>query len=189
MARELLAVGLIVVAAGGCGGGSDKAGGSRGGRPVVLTLANFNGDTEEIDGFIADVRRLLHGTLRVVARNRWRRGQVRFEHGLIADVARGRADLGIAGSRAWDSVGVDSLRALNAPLLIDSYALQERVLRSVWRMTTMYGDVPADPEPVPENYATGSSSSTAGTSPPRSSTAAPAHGAMEPMSSRGAGWP
>jgi len=121
---------LLGLALGGCGGGSDKAGVTRGGRPVALTLANFNGDSEELDGFVADVRRLSHGTLRIAVRNRWRHGQVRFEDGLIADVAKGKADLGIAGSRAWDSVGVDSLRALNAPLLIDSYALQERVLRS-----------------------------------------------------------
>ena len=42
----------------------------------------------------------------------------------------GRADLAMAPSRAWDEFGVLSLRALQAPLLIDSYALQERVLRS-----------------------------------------------------------
>jgi TRAP-type C4-dicarboxylate transport system substrate-binding protein len=42
----------------------------------------------------------------------------------------GRADLAMAPSRAWAGFGILSLRALEAPLLIDSYALQERVLRS-----------------------------------------------------------
>jgi len=52
------------------------------------------------------------------------------ENGLIGDVSAGKADLGVAGSRAWDSAGVSSFRALSAPLLINSYALQDRVLRS-----------------------------------------------------------
>ena len=55
---------------------------------------------------------------------------MRYENGLIGDVRAGKADLGVVGSRAWDSVGVTSLRALVAPLLIDSYSLQDRVLRS-----------------------------------------------------------
>ena len=63
-------------------------------------------------------------------RSRWRRGQVDSENGLIGDVGAGKADLGVAGSRAWDSAGVSSFRALSAPLLITSYALQIVVLRS-----------------------------------------------------------
>ena len=40
---------------------------------------------------------------------------------MIGDVEAGKADLGWAGSRAFDSVGVPSFDALHAPLLIDSY--------------------------------------------------------------------
>src|SRR5207244_9019852 len=46
-----------------------------------------------------------------------------------SDLGAGKADLGAAGSEAWASVGVNSFRALNTPLLINSYALQDRVLR------------------------------------------------------------
>ena len=60
----------------------------------------------------------------------WRDGQPAFERGTIADVRAGKVDLGAVASRAWDSVGVSSFRALGAPLLVDSYALQQRVLTS-----------------------------------------------------------
>ena len=53
-----------------------------------------------------------------------------YEASTIREMRRGRADLAFAASRAWDEFGVDSLRALHAPLLIDSYELQERVLES-----------------------------------------------------------
>src|SRR5262249_2843423 len=53
---------------------------------------------------------------------------VDFATGQIADVRAGKADLGAVGAGAWDSVGVSSFRALNTPLLIDSYALEDRVV-------------------------------------------------------------
>jgi TRAP-type C4-dicarboxylate transport system substrate-binding protein len=96
----------------------------------VLTLANFIGQSLELDGFAGEVQRLSAGTMRIDIRSRWRPGQVDSENGLIGDVGAGKADLGVAGSRAWDSAGVSSFRALSAPLLINSYALQDRVLRS-----------------------------------------------------------
>jgi TRAP-type C4-dicarboxylate transport system substrate-binding protein len=96
----------------------------------VLTLANPIGSSLELDAFVGEVNRLSGGRIRIEVKSGWRSGQVAFERGLIGDVRTGEADLGVAASRVWDSVGVKSLRALNAPLLIDSYALQELVLRS-----------------------------------------------------------
>jgi TRAP-type C4-dicarboxylate transport system substrate-binding protein len=133
MARSARPVGLLAVMAvlAGCTGpGLDKAGGTQARQPVVLTLANFIGESVELDGFAGEVRRLSAGTMRIDIRSRWRPGQVDSENGLIGDVSAGKADLGVAGSRAWDSAGVSSFRALSAPLLITSYALQDRVLRS-----------------------------------------------------------
>jgi TRAP-type C4-dicarboxylate transport system substrate-binding protein len=121
----------ICLGAQGCGGGgADKAGGSKPGEPVVLTMANSNGDATELGPFAAAVARLSGGTLRIRFENAWRGGQADYESGLIRDVAAGKADLGWAGSRAFDDVGVTSLDALHAPLLIDSFDLQRRVLAS-----------------------------------------------------------
>jgi TRAP-type C4-dicarboxylate transport system substrate-binding protein len=128
----LLVVALAIGAFGGCAGlGSDKAGSGPGHRrPVVtLTLAFFTGE-DEIDGFVSEVKRLSGGSIEIDVKTNWRWGQVNYENGLIADVRAGKADIGVVGSRAWDSVGVDSFRALGAPLLINSYALQARVLAS-----------------------------------------------------------
>jgi TRAP-type C4-dicarboxylate transport system substrate-binding protein len=135
---------LVLVVLAGCGGASaDKAGGESGQQPRILTMANAAGDSGELDGFAGEVARLSGGTIRIQVQNRWRVGQAKYETGLIKDVAAGKADLGSAGSRAWDSVGVMSLRALHAPLLIDSYAVQERVLRS-----PLVGEMLAGLEPI-----------------------------------------
>jgi TRAP-type C4-dicarboxylate transport system substrate-binding protein len=130
-ARTILLVAALVIVLGGCAGsGSDKAGGQRPPAPIVLTLADANSDPSELYGFVDEVNRLSGGRMRIVVKTSWRWGQVASEAGLIDDVRAGKADLGVVGSRAWDFVGVRSFRALGAPLLIDSYALQDRVLRS-----------------------------------------------------------
>jgi TRAP-type C4-dicarboxylate transport system substrate-binding protein len=116
---------------GGCAGPAlNKAGGAPARKPVVLTLANFIGYSGELDGFARQVQRLSGGAMRIDMQSRWRLHQVGFATGLISDVRAGKADLGAAGAGAWDLVGVTSFRALVAPLLIDSYALQDRVVRS-----------------------------------------------------------
>jgi TRAP-type transport system periplasmic protein len=142
---RLIGLTLVLVVLAGCGGsGADKAGGESGQQPRILTMANpGGGGAGEHDGFVSEVARLSGGTIRIQVQNSWRVGQVKYETGLIKDVAAGKADLGLAGSRAWDSVGVLSLRALHAPLLIDSYAVQERVLQS-----PLVGEMLAGLEPI-----------------------------------------
>jgi TRAP-type C4-dicarboxylate transport system substrate-binding protein len=135
---------LVLVVLAGCGGSSaDKAGGTSAQQPRILTMANPAGGSGELDGFVNEVARLSGGTIRIQVQNSWRLGQTRYETGLINDVRAGKADLGWAGSRAWDSVGVLSLRSLHAPLLIDSYAVQERVLQS-----PLVGEMLAGLEPI-----------------------------------------
>jgi TRAP-type C4-dicarboxylate transport system substrate-binding protein len=135
---------LVLVVLAGCGGsGADKAGGESGQQPRILTMATPGSGPGELDPFLSEVARLSGGTIRIQVQDSWRVGQVKYETGLIKDVAAGKADLGSAGSRAWDSVGVMSLRALHAPLLIDSYAAQERVLQS-----PLVGEMLAGLEPI-----------------------------------------
>ena len=129
--RNTLLVLLAACLAAGCGGASsDKAGGATKVKPVVLAMANGNGDTLELEPFAATVARLSGGTLRIEFKSNWRRGEPSYETGVIEDVKARRVDLGWAGSRAFDSVGVPSFDALNAPLLVDSYALEQSVLQS-----------------------------------------------------------
>jgi len=99
-------------------------------RPVVLTMANALTDSDQLDTFVREVSALTGGTVRIEVRSHWRPGQVGYESGLIADVRAGKADLGAASSRAFDSAGVLGMRALGAPLLITSYAAEQAVLAS-----------------------------------------------------------
>ena len=124
-----LAATLAAIAVTGCGG-SDKAGGESKPDATVLTLANGNDDSHSLEPFAAAVERLSSGSLRIQFKNSWRAGEPDFEEGVIRDVADGRAALGWAGSRAFDDVGVQSFDALHAPLLIDNYPLQRKVLEN-----------------------------------------------------------
>lgn len=125
-----LGLGVCLVAAEGCHStaGTDQAGGQSGLRPVVLTLADPIGNLEELAPFVQEVSAASGGTIRIDVKAGWRRGEADYETGLIQDVRDGKADLGVAGTRAFDSVGTLSLRALTAPLLITSYAAEDRVL-------------------------------------------------------------
>jgi TRAP-type C4-dicarboxylate transport system substrate-binding protein len=122
----------ITIAASGCDAtsSSDKAGSERESKPVVLTMANGNDSAVELEPFADAVADLSDGTLRIKFANGWRQGTPDYETKLIGDVKAGKADLGWAGTRAFDSVGVAAFDALHAPLLIDSYELEQNVLKS-----------------------------------------------------------
>jgi TRAP-type transport system periplasmic protein len=64
----------------------------------------------------------------IEVRGSWRSGQVETDRGTLRDVRSGRVDLGHIAARAWDTLGVDGFRALDAPLLVDSLALEEQVV-------------------------------------------------------------
>ena len=121
---------LALVGTGCDSGASPNRAAPAGDSPVVLTIANPLGDPDALTDFIKRVDVLTGGGVRVEVKNSWRGGEIDYETGLIADVKAGKADLGVAGSRAFDSVGVLSLRALHAPLLITSYSAEEQVLES-----------------------------------------------------------
>ena len=126
----LLAVGLLA----GCGSGAaNKAGGSS--APLVLRLANSNsGDqpgTDTIEHFAAQVRKRSGGAVRVQITYLAEGSATPYvETRTIDAVRRGRYDLGWIGARAWDLNGVKSFRALQAPFLITSMRLLNRVVTS-----------------------------------------------------------
>jgi TRAP-type C4-dicarboxylate transport system substrate-binding protein len=107
----------------------DKAGGPVS-KPVVLTLADGEPDISNAQPFANAVRNLSHGTLQIKIEGDWRPTDPYYETGLIKDVRAGKAQLGITASRAFDTVGIDSFQALQAPFLINSYPLERKVLDS-----------------------------------------------------------
>jgi TRAP-type transport system periplasmic protein len=134
---RLAAVALAVIAAvmaGGCGGGGgsgDKAGGA--GEPVVLRMANAYGDLQTapvVEQFVAQVKGRSGGSLRVQVTSRWGDYADDAEQQVVGAVAAGKVDLGWAGARVFDTIGVSSFQALGAPMLVDSYALEQAVVAS-----------------------------------------------------------
>jgi TRAP-type C4-dicarboxylate transport system substrate-binding protein len=89
-------------------------------------------DPSEVASFVDAVRRLSNGSLTIDVKTEWRWGEATYETGLIKDVMAGKADLGVAGVRAFDEAGLDvtSFQGFLAPFLIDTYDLQDRVLAS-----------------------------------------------------------
>lgn len=109
---------------------SNNADNSHHGQPTLLTMADTNKANGELGPFAAAVARLSGDKLRIEFKTGWRAGTTDYETGVIRDVQAGKVDLAWAGSRAFDSVGVTSFDALNAPLLIDNYPLEGAVLES-----------------------------------------------------------
>ena len=129
-ASAALSAVIVALVVAGCGGGADKAGGQRTSKPTVLTFANANGEPGTLQLFANAVQQRSGGTLRIEFKNDWRQGATDYEAGVIRDVGAGKADLGWAGTRAFDDVGVSSFDALHAPLLIDSLPLERKALES-----------------------------------------------------------
>jgi len=134
MTRTWIVAVLVASSAGawGCslGGDSDKAGGERRPEAVVLTLANHEESSLDLDEFAREVERLSTGSVQIQFRNRWRESDVDYEPRTIEDVRDGKADLAKVSARAFDLVGVKSLQPYVAPFAVDSYALQREVLHS-----------------------------------------------------------
>ena len=126
----LVLLGLLLAVAAGCAGsGTNKAGGSSE-KTVVLTLADHEFGMQDVGRWAHEVERASGGTIRIDDRERWRGNERDYDPGTIADVRSGRVDIAKIAARSWDEVGVTSFRALVAPLLIDSYPLEQHVLAS-----------------------------------------------------------
>jgi TRAP-type transport system periplasmic protein len=134
----VLAAALAVGAAACSSGGVNKAG-SPATRTTVLTLADGEGDYSNAQPFADAVKKLSHGTLQIKIKSHWRPDDARFETDLIKDVQKQGAQLGISASRAFDTVGISSFQALQAPFLIDNIALEQKVLDSDIPTTMLAG--------------------------------------------------
>ncbi len=138
-----IAVALAGLAAmAGCAiGGGERVGGEPNAVAREVTLLDLFG-SQSVTPFADEVSRLSEGALqiRVVSAEH---GDTDYEAATIQDVHDGRADLAVVGARAWDEFGASAFSALGAPFLVDSYALQERVLTSDV-VATMLRELPAD---------------------------------------------
>jgi TRAP-type C4-dicarboxylate transport system substrate-binding protein len=124
---------MVATALSGCslgGSGADKAGGGREKPATVLKLANYGPSPGELEVYAETVSRASHGSLRVEFLDSWRADDPDYERRTLDDVRAGKADMAAVSARAFDTVGVTEFEPLVAPLAVDSYALQRRVLES-----------------------------------------------------------
>ncbi len=132
--RVAVLVTLAAAAAAGCsdgGGAVDKAGGT--GEPVTLRMATAYGDLGELPAlayFVEQVEEISDGGIRIEIVGEWGDAADDAEAAVVRGVAEGDVDLGWAGSRVFDTLGVSDFQALTAPMLVDSYALQGTVIES-----------------------------------------------------------
>ena len=122
----LLAVALLA----GCGSErSDRAGGEKAVKAKVLVMANANHELGELEAFDEAVGRVSGGRLRIKWLNAYGKDAGgNAEVNVIRAVAAGKADLGWAGARVFDTVGIGDFNPLQAPMLVESYELEEKVL-------------------------------------------------------------
>jgi TRAP-type C4-dicarboxylate transport system substrate-binding protein len=125
----VLAAALVLIAS-ACGGESMDKAGAPIAKPIVLTLVDGEGDTTNALPFATAVNAQSHGTLRIKIEGNWAPRDPNYETAIIKDVQAGRAQLGITATRPFDTVGIDGFEALQAPFLIDSIALERKVLAS-----------------------------------------------------------
>jgi TRAP-type C4-dicarboxylate transport system substrate-binding protein len=131
--RGVAVIAVLALAAGaGCSGG-DKAGGSGG--IVTLRLASDDppdaAASQQIKEFAGQVRRLSDGRLRIhigwEANGSAARHPRAFDQKTAQKVIDGKYELALVPARAWDVLGVTSLQALQAPFLVNSDALLDKV--------------------------------------------------------------
>ena len=138
-AAGLLAAALATTTAAGCSSrhaasGADKAGGSTA-PTTVLRLADADDpsqtDTPAVRFFAARVAKLSHEALQIQVKYQAAGDKIAaVEPQTVRMVQAGKYDLGWVGSRTWDNLGVTSFEALQAPFLITSYPLLDRVVTS-----------------------------------------------------------
>ncbi len=124
---------VVALALAGCGSlAGSKAGGP--GTPVVLRMATrhgISGFMPQIDPYLVNrVAKLSAGNVQIDMVYHVGENVPDGEQQIVRGVAAGRYDLGVVGTRVFDTLGVDSFQALTAPMLIDSYPLEQAVIDS-----------------------------------------------------------
>jgi len=135
--RVFVSVVVVCLAASGCTGGAqggDKAGGGPKDAPVVLRMAStpssLSDDAPAVVAFVERVAVLSQGRIHIEVSDLWGSYAADAEAQVVHAVSSGTVDIGWAGSRVFDSLGIFDFRALTAPMLIDSYALENAVVTS-----------------------------------------------------------
>jgi TRAP-type C4-dicarboxylate transport system substrate-binding protein len=124
---------LSVLAAAACSGGppADRAGGET----VTLKLGtidrvNPDGQSFGVQAFVDNIPKVSSGHLKVEVVEDYGDGAGTADAELIKAIAEGQLDGGWVGTRGFGPAGIQGLEALEAPLVITSYAAQKALISS-----------------------------------------------------------
>ena len=130
-----LTMAVLVMVLTGCSAtetaATDKAGGTGG--QVTLRMANAYSSLAyepAVADFVDRVNAVSGGALQIEMVSDFGNFAPDAEQQVVRAVAGGEVDLGWAGTRVFDTLGVRAFQALTAPLLVDTYPLQEAVITS-----------------------------------------------------------
>ncbi|MEA2675460.1 MAG: hypothetical protein QOI92_2652 [Chloroflexota bacterium] len=135
---------VVSVAIAGCSGAAPAQTGAGPKIPVQAsshvkgTLLTVSGPQYELD-FASAVSKLSAGSIDVTVTGDWQQDDLNNEADLVKAVADGKAELGYIGARGFDTAGVSSFAGLQAPMLIDSFNLEAKVLTSDWAQKLLEG--------------------------------------------------
>ena len=124
----------VAIVTGACTGeapAGNKAGGP--GEPVVLQMATVNGDlgfTPQVQYLVDRVAQVSDGNVQIEVMYEVGDFAPDAEQQVVGGVAGGEFDLGFVGTQGFESLGAKNFVALTAPMLIDSYALEDAVIES-----------------------------------------------------------
>jgi TRAP-type C4-dicarboxylate transport system substrate-binding protein len=129
--RTLAAASFVAAAVAGCSTGPvDKGGGSGG----ILTLSLASPESpgrpgsQQVDHFTDAVQSLSEGRIRIEVTWDVGNGEASWDQVTAQQVIDGDSDLGFIPARAWDTFGVTTLQALQAPFLVTSDAALDAVV-------------------------------------------------------------
>ena len=133
----VLSVGALICLA-GCSSQDPASAKSKDTAPVTLRLATYDAESATGGILITHFAQTVHDLDPTITIKPMFEAAP-DEEAAIRLIQAGDADLGLVATRAWDLVGVDSMRAINTPFLIDSTELLDQVVAGDQAATMMKG--------------------------------------------------
>lgn len=127
------AVMVVALAVAACGGGgpADRAGGDvRVLKLATIDSVNNNGQSYGPETFVNQLAAVSGGHFRVEVQEVFGDGAVTAESDLVKAIASGELDGGWPSTRAFAGAGITGLRAVEAPLVLGSYAAERELVQS-----------------------------------------------------------
>jgi TRAP-type C4-dicarboxylate transport system substrate-binding protein len=123
---------LAAFAAAGCGAGNPPSRSGADVEPVTLTATSYEQQgriaAETLAEFARRASALSNGAVKIKLGPEPDNSRPDTSADKIAEIRRGTYDLGIVAARSFDKLGVPSFQALQAPFLVTSNALGDRIL-------------------------------------------------------------